>query len=423
MENSAVAGSTVESPETSPILLLEMIEQKSVASFFQPIVSIKKMGVVGLEALGRGVDTARQLIEPQDLYKQLADKEPRLALDRLFRDKGLEGFAQVHAKIPGLLLFLNIESSILTPEVVGSGHLLKRVNAAGLDPSMVVIEITPSADSDPAAIRRFVEAQKAEGFLVALEDVTNNREKLNQVLHLNPDVIKLDAGLVQGMAKDAYKREGVRTVITLAQKLGALVVANGIESEEDALAALDLGADLLQGSYFSKPQKSDSPTLGLKARIVFMASRYRRMMTERMGRDKDRRNRCQIIALSVFDALNEMPAEDREGALKGFFTRNPQLECLYLLTQDGVQMSETVCNLTKVPTRKQFLFQPAPRGTDHSLKEYYYGLTYNSLTRYLTEPYMSLASGNLCITFSGLMNDPATGKVQILCADIDVSQV
>ena len=57
------------------------------------------------------------------------------------------------------------------------------------------------------------------------------------------------------------------------------------------------------------------------------------------------------------------------------------------------------------------------------MKEYYYGLTYNNLTRYMTEPYISLASGNLCITFSGVMNDPATGKVQILCADIDVSQV
>jgi len=229
--------------------------------------------------------------------------------------------------------------------------------------------------------------------------------------------------LVHGMAKDAYKREGVRTVLSLAQKLGALVIANGIENEEDALAALDLGADMLQGSYFSKPQKGDTSTLGLKARIVFMASRYRRLLTERMSRDKDRRNRSQAIALSVFEELKEIDWSDQENKLGGFFLKYSQLECLYLLNQDGVQISETVCNLKKVPARKQFLFQPAPRGTDHSLKDYYCGLTLNNLNRYLTEPYLSLASGNLCITFTGVLTNEETGKTRILCADIDVSQV
>jgi EAL domain-containing protein (putative c-di-GMP-specific phosphodiesterase class I) len=411
----------VEPPGFHP---LDLIERKSIASFFQPIVSIKKIGVVGLEALGRGVvKENQQLIEPQDLYKHLGEKEPRLALDRLFRDKGLEGYAQIHSKIPGLLLFLNIESSVLTPDVVGSGYLLKKVREMKLDPNTIVIEISQSQAADPAAVQKFIEGQRAHNFLIGLEDIDNSREKLNQVLRLGPDVVKMESGLVQGIAKDAYKREGIRTVVNLAQKLGALVIANGIENEEDALGALDLGVDMLQGSYFSRPQKGDTSTLGLKARIVFMASRYRRLMTERMSRDKDRRNRCQAIAASVYEELAGIDWTDQEASFGGFFTKYPQLECLYLLNQDGVQVSETVCNLNKVPARKRILFQPAPRGTDHSLKEYYYGLTYNNLSRYLTEPYISLASGNLCITFSGILTDPQSGRVHILCADIDVSQV
>lgn len=423
MQNFTDVEKSAEDAETAGLSPLDLIEQKSVASFFQPVISIKKISVIGLEALGRGVDTENQrLIEPQDLYKQL-EKEPKLALDRLFRAKGLEGYAQIRSKIPGLLLFLNIESSILTPEVVGSGNLLQKVKQLGLDPSTIVIEISQTEKADPAAMQKFIENHRAHDFLIGLEDVDNSREKLNQLLHLNPDVAKLEGAFVQGMANDAYKREGVRTVVNLAQKSGALVVANGLENEEDALAALDLGVDMLQGSYFSKPQKSDAPTLGLKARIVFMASRYRRMMTERMSRDKDRRDRCQNIALSIFDSLSGFPFDDLEKKLPGFFNRHPQLECLYLLNQDGVQVSDTVCNLRKVPARKQFLFQPAPKGTDHSLKEYYYSLTYNNLTRYLTEPYISLASGNPCITFTGVLTEPGTNRTHLLCADIDVSQV
>ncbi len=202
------------------------------------------------------------------------------------------------------------------------------------------------------------------------------------------------------------------------------MIANGVENEEDALSALELGADMLQGSYFSKPQKSDTPTLGLKARIVFMGSRYRRLMAERMSRDKERKNKCQEIALALFESLEDTTSNDYyEEAFAKFFPKYPQLECLYLLNQDGVQVTETVCNLSKVPERRQFLFQPAPRGTDHSLKEYYYALTYNKLSRYLTEPYISLASGNPCVTFSGVLADKAAGKTYIFCADIDVSQV
>ena len=409
---------------TESLSLLEMIEHKNLTSLFQPIISVKKISVVGLEALGRGVDKEKQqLIEPHHLYRRLEEKQARLALDRLFRDKGLEGFNQVRAKIPDLLLFLNIESSVLTPDIVGSGYLLKKVTELDLDPNSIVIEISQSENTDSAAVQQFIQVQRDNGFLIALEDINSSREKLTQLLLLNPDVVKLEGGLVREMAKDAHKREGIRTVVNLAQKMGTLVIANGIENEEDALAALDLGVDMLQGGYFSKPQKSDAPTLGLKARIVFMASRYRRMMSDRMKRDKDRRDQCESIALSIYENLSRMPPKEAEKSLGNFFNRHPQLECLYLLNQDGVQVSETVSNLKKLSPRKRFLFQPAPRGTDHSLKEYYYALAYNNLTRYLTEPYISLASGSPCITFTGVLPGEETGKSLILCADIDVSQV
>ncbi len=209
MENLTFPEKPLESPELPLIQPLDLIEQKSVASFFQPIVSIKKIGVVGLEALGRGVDTETQkLIEPQDIYKHLEDKEPRLALDRLFRDKSLESYTLIRSKIPGLLLFLNIESSILTPDIVGSGYLIKKVKEHHLDPSTIVIEISQSEGADKMAVQRFIENQRGNNFLIALEDINNSRDKLNQVLHLNPDVVKLESSLVQGMANDPYKREG-----------------------------------------------------------------------------------------------------------------------------------------------------------------------------------------------------------------------
>jgi EAL domain-containing protein (putative c-di-GMP-specific phosphodiesterase class I) len=400
--------------------LSALLEQKSAAAFYQPIVSIKKKAVIGLESTGRGIDPKdRQLIEPEALQRVSDQEEKGLDLDRLFRAKGLEGFKEIQAKIPGLLLFLGVDSSVLTRKVVGSGHLLDSVRALGLDPNCLILELSRAEGEDERALREFVDRYRNEEFLIGLKDVDTSRGALDRVLHLGPDVIKLEPSLTLGLSKDPYKRDSFRTLVAMGHKMGSLLVANGVENEEDALAALELGTDMLQGSYFSKPQRTEtSTTLGLKARIVFVASRFKRQLTEKMVKDKDRKARYERIATEVFRGLAAEEPQTLETKFSGCLRAFPQLECLYLLDQDGVQVTETICNFRKVAERKKFLFQPAPKGTDHSLKDYYYSLVYNGLEKYFTEPYVSLASGNLCVTASWSL-----GKSHILCMDIDVTRI
>lgn len=422
MENNLAAEN--EKFQVAENLLASLIEQKSAASFYQPIISIKKKSVIGIEAIGRGVDIeSRRLIDPSELYPLSYEKNKALDLDRLFRLKGLEGYAEIKAKIPGLILFLNLETGVLTDEIVGSGHLLKIVRDMGLNPNLITIELSQSAVMDLKAVNRFSETHRDNGFLIGLENITADRVCLDQILHLTPDVIKISPGLVDGISKDPYKREDFKVIMNLSRKIGCLIVANGVENEEDALVALELGSDMLQGGYFSKPQRTEhSSILGLKARIVFVASRYKRILTEKINKDKDRRNRYLAIVAEIFSGLNG-ETENYEKKFGDFLLRHPQIECLYLLDQDGIQVSETVFNTRKVSDRKKYLFQPAPKMTDHSLKEYYYSLVYNGLERYVTEPYISLASGNLCVTISGTFKDGGNQKTHVLCMDIDIMRV
>lgn len=414
------------SPENPPAIdVLALINLKSAAAFYQPIISIKKKSVIGLEAVGRGIDPGNhQLIEAEPLFQLSSEKNISLDLDRLFRLKGLEGFQEIQSKIPGLLLFLGIETSVLTEKVVGSGHLLDMVQKLKLDPNSIVIELSKNEEKDMESVRKFVDNYRAAGFLISLRDVDASRTSLDRVLRLNPDVFKLDPAMVSSLSKDSYKKDSFNSLVNLSRKWGALVIANGVESEEDALVALELGADMLQGMYFSKPQRTEiSATLGLKARIVFVASRFKRQMTEKSNRDKDRKNRYEKIALAILGSFKEKPPEEMEPRFTESLRLYPQLECLFLLDQDGVQVSETVCNIRKVSDRRRFLFQPAPKATDHSLKDYYYSLVLNGLDRYFTEPYISLASGNLCVTASGVLRNPANDQQYILCMDIDVTKI
>ncbi len=405
--------------------VLSLIEQGSAAAFYQPIISIKKKSVIGLETVGRGIDPEnRQLIEAEKLYQLSSEKNKALDLDRLLRLKGLEGFTEIQSKMPGLILFLGVETSVLTKDVVGSGHLLRVVQDLKLDPCSIAVELSRSETKDPESARTFVDNYRNTNFLISMRDVDTGRESLDRVLRLAPDILKLSPSLTANLSKDSYKKDGFRSLVNLGHRLGSLIVANGVENEEDALAALELGADMLQGSYFSKPQRTEiSATLGLKARIVFVASRFKRLMTEKVSRDKDRKVHYEKIATAVLAGVQESLIEEAEEKFPKHLKAYPQLECLYLLNQDGVQVTETVCNIQMVSERRKYLFQPAPKGTDHSLKDYYYSLVYNGLERYFTEPYISLASGNLCVTAAGLLKGPEGNKPYILCMDIDVTKI
>jgi EAL domain-containing protein (putative c-di-GMP-specific phosphodiesterase class I) len=402
-----------------------LIDQQSAAAFFQPIVSIQRKSVVGLEAKGWGIDPEnRQLIDPSELFRATGNREHGLSLDRLLRHKGLLGFKEIQAKSQGLVLFLGVEASVLTKDVVGSGHLRETVARMGLDPRGIVIELSWSPTMDLEAVKRFMDDYRKRDFLFALRDLDIRRESLDRAFQINPDVLKLSPDLVRGASKDSCRRSGLKSLVSLGHRMGGLVVANGVENEEDALTALEMGADMLQGGYFSKAQRSESAgSLGLKARVVFVASRYKRLLTERVGRDKDRKGKFETLASAIAARCEGLDLSGGEEWMKGLLKLHPQLECVYLLDQDGIQRSETHCGTRSVVERKRYLFQPAPRGTDHSLKGYYYELVYSGGERYFTEPYVSLASGNLCVTGSILLRKNTGKSPVVLCFDIDLSRV
>ncbi len=409
-----------------PVHPFYILEQNSVASFFEPVLSVQKMGVIGLETLSRAVNPENQsLIEPQDLFRGMGDEEPglKLALDRLFRKKGLEDFSPFQTQMPNLLLFLGIEPSILEGAIVGSGHLLRQVKELSLDPQQVVIQISLAADMDPAYVKKFIHLQRSHHFLIALTDVKNRPDHLDMVLKCNPDMVRFEESMTRGLSARPEKQDAYRSVLKLAHSLGVLVMVNGVESEEDALVALEMGVDLLQGGYFSRNYKAPTVfTLGRKARMQFLASRYRRRAATRAKRDLQLKSRCGWIGNSIFQRFENLSVPQMEKTFGLQFKNYPALECLYLLDSEGTQITPAVCSETHIPERKKVLFQPSPKGADHSFREYFYTLA-GGENRHVSEPMVSMNSGNFCVTVAQTVSEAATGETYILCADLNLSRI
>ena len=391
---------------------------RAVVACYQPIVSIKTRRVIGLEALCRGGgDNPKEWTSPSRLFSQAVGSQDRLDLDRLFREKSLELFPRNLPEDQGDLVFLKMEASVLESQVVGSGKLLEQVRRAGFQPERVVIELGRTAECGLEPLLKFVRAYREKGFLVALDGMGSTGFPLERVLEVEPDLVKIDRELTASLDRMPARREVFRSLVNLARRTGSLVVAEGVEREEEALSALDLGADLLQGHYFARPQPSGSPPpAGLKPRLFYVASRHKRRQVEAIRKSKAERVVTQEKLAEIVGWLAMQTADRHEEALRSALDRVPETECLYLLDRFGVQTSPTVGRM-RAGRRAKAIFQPAPAGTDHSLKEYFYGLVEGGNETYWTEPYISLASGRSCVTASIWSTERGTGKRFILCVD------
>jgi len=111
-----------------------------------------------------------------------------------------------------------------------------------------------------------------------------------------------------------------------------------------------------------------------------------------------------------------LPGAPRCATLEQFVNAVASLECLYVLDGRGLQQTPTIVWRHQQDRQRSRLFVPAVAGADHSLKDYYLALTLGSADPHVSDPYVSLATGNLCRTLTTRFTD-AAGDQHILCMD------
>jgi EAL domain-containing protein (putative c-di-GMP-specific phosphodiesterase class I) len=220
---------------------------------YQPIVSLSDGTVVAHEALLRGRADGRE-VGGGDLFflAESAGWLPRL--DRVAREAAIRGAA---GWLGAADLYVNSNpSAVYRPQVCLAGTE-RAVHDSGLSPAQLVFEVVEShAITDRGHLLSVLEHHRSLGWRVALDDVGAGWSSLALVAAVRPDVVKLDKELVARLT-DAGPRAVARSVIELAHGLGAVVVAEGVESERVAEEVRQLGADLGQGWYFGRPVRPE----------------------------------------------------------------------------------------------------------------------------------------------------------------------
>lgn len=246
MVPSAQDGPQIESPGTDACAVLDAaVSGVGLDPAFQPIVSLADGSVVGFEALTRWPALGDP--DPEAVLSHAAATGGVGRLDRMCIEAAIE--RALDRGLPqGTLLALNSEplGAYLDP---AENPLLARAHGQ----LRVVFELTErSLLIHPRGLLRKVAGLRADGFGIALDDVGAHPDSLALLDVICPDIVKLDVRLVQSHPSDDQARI-LAAVLAYTERTGAVLLAEGIESDEHLERALALGASLGQGYKFGRP--------------------------------------------------------------------------------------------------------------------------------------------------------------------------
>jgi EAL domain-containing protein (putative c-di-GMP-specific phosphodiesterase class I) len=229
----------------------EIISGRQVVVLYQPILDLATRDVLGHEVFSRG--PAGGPFEDAERLFTLAERTGRLIdLERVCRARALQS-ARRHLS-PGTKLFLNTSYRALRdPDVAGPGFV-KMVEAQGLRHEDVVLEITervPREEREP--YQQVLRELKDQGFGIAVDDMGAGYSSLQSLVELEPDFLKFDIALVRHIDRSTIKRSLLETLVDLAERIGAQVVAEGIEEQAELATLREMGVSLGQGRLLAAP--------------------------------------------------------------------------------------------------------------------------------------------------------------------------
>jgi EAL domain-containing protein (putative c-di-GMP-specific phosphodiesterase class I) len=252
--------------------LREAMRRGELVLHYQPKLDLATGEIPGVEALLRWQSPRRGTVPPGEFLPLVEDSA---LMDELTEHVAALAAAQLgawNAAGVGLSIAVNISPRTLAdPEL--PGRLAALLEAYGLPPSQMVLEVTETAVMEPVDERRPLEALVGRGFGIAIDDFGTGRSSLERLDRLPVDELKIDRAFIARM-EETEDTTLVTAMIRLGHELGMRVVAEGAESRRTVELLRELGCDLVQGYAVSRPV----PAATLRRWLDDREERSRRLM-------------------------------------------------------------------------------------------------------------------------------------------------
>ena len=255
MSSAPLPGSvtTLHSSDNDPVRRFLTWAQDEARFAFQPIVDPASGQTYGVEALLRGhedLDFA-SIHAFFDFCHRLGILQQ---VEILLRGRAMRLFSELPLG-PSTRLFLNVDNRVLQAPDHRPADSVTVARTVGLDPALVTLEISErhQIDHDVSSTETLAQLYRRHSFRIAIDDFGAGFSGLKLLYEQHPDYIKIDRFFISGIEQDRIKRLFVSQIVSLAQTLGIRVIAEGVETERELLTCKEMGCNLVQGYFISKP--------------------------------------------------------------------------------------------------------------------------------------------------------------------------
>ena len=235
--------------------LRRALERGEFAVYYQPKMALDSGALVGMEALVRWLSPTRGLVAPGDFIALAEETGLIRPLGQWVLEETCRQAHHWHAQAPQTPLVLSVNLSARQfqhPALVED--VARALQDSGVPPHLIQLEITESvvmedAQTTIATLHRL----KALGVELAIDDFGTGYSSLSYLKRFPVDTLKIDRSFVSGLRQDSDDASIIQAVVSLGHALRLGVVAEGVETAEEAVQLHDLGCELGQGYHFAKP--------------------------------------------------------------------------------------------------------------------------------------------------------------------------
>ena len=234
--------------------LRRAIEDGSLELHYQPQVEMRSGRIVGAEALLRWRHPERGYISPSSFIPIAEDSGLILPIGEWVLERACEQAVEwQRAGLPQIPVAVNVSGVQFQRQDLAS-VVRRKLNATGLTPSLLHIEITETVIVSARERAVALLAQLRElGVRLALDDFGTGYSSLSYLKNFPIDTLKIDRSFVSEMLTDSTTASIIEAIISMTRVLGLSVIAEGVEDQAQFKFLQEIGCDAVQGFYLSKP--------------------------------------------------------------------------------------------------------------------------------------------------------------------------
>ncbi|MBF0100794.1 MAG: EAL and GGDEF domain-containing protein [Desulfobacterales bacterium] len=231
--------------------MLDIISKERITTVFQPIIDLKTANIYAVEALSRIVGNS-PFKGPDQLFMAAQRYHLTYPLEKLCRKQALLTAHRLDINCP---ITLNVCPSVLKSKDHVKGETLLLIEELFEVKNQVILELTEQFYiHDHKLFSNTVNYYREQGFRIAIDDLGSGFAGLNMLMHLEPFMVKVDRSIISDIHKTPKKRILLESLISFCHKFNALVVAEGIERQEELDMLISMKVDLGQGYFLAKPE-------------------------------------------------------------------------------------------------------------------------------------------------------------------------